>query len=162
MSIDFVRRKNINFIYSNKISQNPFINLTEIEFNFAFVIQFSQSATSAIKETRQFFDYNVSIIEYFSNEEITRKEDIIKTEIGTRWCSSSDFPELLHHFYLNDLEDMICPIINSTSNFSIEGLYTDHYYKTISIKLTLSKYSIENYSELEEYLNGTPIEFAIF
>ena len=162
MSIDFVRRKNINFIYSNKISQNPFINLTEIGFNFAFGIQFSQSVTSAIKETRQFFDYNVSIIEYFSNEEITGKENVIKTEIGTRRCTSSDFPELLHHFYLNDLEDMICPIINSTSNFSIEGLYTDHYYKTLSIKLSLSNYSIEHYSKLEEYLNGTPIEFAIF
>ena len=162
MSIDFVRRKNINFIYSNKISQNPFINLTEIGFNFAFGIQFSQSVTSAIKETRQFFDYNVSIIEYFSNEEITGKENVIKTEIGTRRCTSSDFPELLHHFYLNDLEDMICPIINSTSNFSIEGLYTDHYYKTLSIKLSLSKYSIDHYSELEEYLNGTPIEFALF
>ncbi len=162
MSIDFVRRKNINFIYSNKISQNPFINLTEIGFNFAFGIQFSQSVTSAIKETRQFFDYNVSIIEYFSNEEITGKENVIKTEIGTRRCTSSDFPELLHHFYLNDLEDMICPIINSTSNFSIEGLYTDHYYKTLSIKLSLSNYSIEHYSKLEEYLNGTPIEFALF
>ena len=162
MSIDFVRRKNINFIYSNKITQNPFINLSDIQFNFAFGIQFSKSTISAIKESRRFFDYNVSIIEYFSNEHITGKSNIIKTEIGTRRCIDTDFPELLHHFYLNDLEDMICPIINSTTNFSIEGLYTDNYYKTISIKLSLSKYSIEHYDELEEYLNGTPIEFSLF
>jgi len=162
MSIDFIGRKNINFIYSNKITHNPFINLTDIGFNFAFGIQFSKSTISAIKQTRQFFDYNVSIVEYFSNENITGKENIIHTEIGTRRCIDSDFPELSNHFYLNDLKDMICPIINSSTNFSIEGLYTDNYYKTISIKLSLSKYSIEHYKELEDYLNGTPIDFTLF
>ena len=162
MSLDFIQRKNLNFIYSTKITQDPYINLSDINFNFAFGIQFSKTATSAIKETRKFFDYNVSIVEYFSNEYIVGKENIIYREIKTRRCTENDFPELLTHFYLNDLGDMICPIVDSTSNFSIEGLYTDSYYKTISIKLSLSQYSIDNYQELADYLNGTPIEFALF
>ena len=162
MSLDFIQRKNLNFIYSTKITQDPYINLSDINFNFAFGIQFSKTATSAIKETRKFFDYNVSIVEYFSNEYIVGKENIIYREIKTRRCTEDDFPELLTHFYLNDLGDMICPIVDSTSNFSIEGLYTDSYYKTISIKLSLSQYSIDNYQELTDYLNGTPIEFALF
>ena len=162
MSLDFIQRKNLSFIYSTKITQDPYINLSDIHFNFAFGIQFSKTATSAIKETRKFFDYNVSIVEYFSNEHIVGKENIIYREIKTRRCTEDDFPELLTHFYLNDLGDMICPIVDSTSNFSIEGLYTDSYYKTISIKLSLSQYSIDNYQELTDYLNGTPIEFALF
>ena len=162
MSLDFIQRKNLSFIYSTKITQDPYINLSDIHFNFAFGIQFSKTATSAIKETRKFFDYNVSIVEYFSNEYIVGKENIIYREIKTRRCTEDDFPELLTHFYLNDLGDMICPIVDSTSNFSIEGLYTDSYYKTISIKLSLSQYSIDNYQELADYLNGTPIEFALF
>ena len=63
---------------------------------------------------------------------------------------------------MNDLNYMICPIYNSTSNFSIEGLYTDYYYKIISISISLSQYSIEHYDELKNYLNNNPINMGIY
>ena len=128
MSLDFIQRKNLSFIYSTKITQDPYINLSDIHFNFAFGIQFSKTATSAIKETRKFFDYNVSIVEYFSNEYIVGKENIIYREIKTRRCTEDDFPELLTHFYfkLSSLKSFFvclagafCPVLLSRSGIGL-------------------------------------------
>ena len=34
-------------------------------------------------------------------------------------------------FDLNDLKGLFCPILNGKSNNTLEGLYTDYYYKYI-------------------------------
>ena len=57
---------------------------------------------------------------------------------------------------------MLCPIYNSSTNFSIDGLYTDSYYKYISIKLFLTDYAINNYNKLKQFLNETPLDIAVF
>src|SRR5574344_576545 len=49
MSVDFLTRKNVEFIFSNKVVESgPFVNLTDTKFNFAFGVQYSEDASPAI------------------------------------------------------------------------------------------------------------------
>jgi len=162
MSINFLGRKNITFIYSKTIHQHPILNLSKVGFNFAFGAQYSKTAVPAIKNSHRFFDYTVNIIESLSNNNISGKSNIIITPIGIRKCEQNDFPELNEHYQLNGLHFMYCPIFNLSSNFSIEGLYTGSYYKYVSIKISLTDYALNNIKELDEYLEKTPIDIAIF
>ena len=162
MSINFIGRKNISFIYSKTIHQHPILNLSKVGFNFAFGAQYSKTAVPAIKNSHRFFDYTVNIIETLSDNNISGKSKSIITPIGIRKCEQEDFPELNEHYQLNGLHFMYCPIFNLSANFSIEGLYTGSYYKYVSIKISLTEYALNNLTELEEYLEQTPIDIAIF
>ena len=155
-SISFLERKNLNFIYSHKIKSQPFINLSDISFNFAFGVQYSDNAYSAVEDTYLYFNYSVKLIEWVG------KDDINETNLEFRKCESSDFPKLIKDYYMNDLDDMLCPIYDHSTNFSIDGLYTDEYYKFISIKLTLTDYAFENYDKLKQLLNDNPMEMSLF
>ena len=155
-SISFLERKNLNFIYSHKIKSQPFINLSDISFNFAFGVQYSDNAYSAVEDTYLYFNYSVKLIEWVG------KDDIYETNLEFRKCESSDFPKLIKDYYMNDLDDMLCPIYDHSTNFSIDGLYTDEYYKFISIKLTLTDYAFENYDKLKQLLNDNPMEMSLF
>ena len=156
LSLAFIKRKKINFIYSNKIMNNPFINLTEIGFTFAFGIQYSNNSLSVIEDTTSYLDYTIQLIEWIGTENITINS------LNYRKCTSNDFPKLEKFYYMNELDDMLCPIYNSSTNFSIDGLYTDYYYKYISIKLFLTEYAINNYDTLKQLLNNTPLDISIF
>ena len=156
LSMTFIKRKNIDFIYSNKIMNNPFINLSEIEFTFAFGVQYSDNSFSSIEDMNLYFNYSIELIEWIG------KDDIISISLGKKKCNSSDFPKLEKIYYMNELNDMLCPIYNLSTNFSIDGLYTDYYYKYISIKLFLTEYAMNNYEKLKQLLNDTPLDFAIF
>ena len=90
---------------------------------------------------------------------ISHKENIIRTPTGIRRCEIDDF-QIGEHYFLNDLNYIICPIINSTSYFSVDGLYTESYYKAISINVHLADYAINDFNELEIYLTKTPIEIV--
>ena len=63
---------------------------------------------------------------------------------------------------MNELDDMLCPIYNVSTNFSIDGLYTDYYYKYISIKLFLTEYAINNYDKFKQLLHDIPLDISIF
>ena len=157
LSIQFVKDGNINFIYSNKIkNKNPFINLTKLEFTFGIGVQYYDTSFPAINDTNLYFNYNISLIEWIG------KDNITKYQLEYKLCNASDFSTLTDEFYLNDLDQMLCPIYNISTNFSIDGLYTDHYYKYISIILSLSDYGIKNYNTLEKFLNNSPIEVILF
>ena len=156
MSMSFIKRKNIDFIYSHKIMSNPFIKLTQIEFTFAFGVQFTDNSLSAVDDTNLYFNYSIELIEWINKENKNRKF------LDYRKCSLNDFPKLQKKYYINDLENMLCPIYNSSTNFSIDGLYTDSYYKYISIKLFLTDYAINNYNKLKQFLNETPLDIAVF
>ena len=155
-SISFLKRENLDFIYSHKIMSQPFINLSYISFTFAFGIQYSDNASSAVEDTYLYFNYSIKLIEWVG------KNDIYEKNLEFRKCESSDFPKLEGDFYMNDLNEMLCPIYDHSTNFSIDGLYTDDYYKFISIQLKLTDYAFENYSQLKLFLNKTPIDVAIF
>ena len=156
MSTNFIKRKNLNFIYSNKIMRQPFVNLSDISFTFAFGIQYSESTFPAIEDLYLYFNYTIKLIEWVG------KDDINEKYLQFRKCEVTDFPNLEIRYYLNDLDDMLCPIYDSYTNFSIDGLYTNNYYKYISITLSLTDYAFENYETLTQLLNENPIEMAIF
>ena len=156
MSTNFIKRKNLNFIYSNKIMRQPFVNLSDISFTFAFGIQYSESTFPAIEDLYLYFNYTIKLIEWVG------KDDINEKYLQFRKCEVTDFPNLEIRYYLNDLDEMLCPIYDSYTNFSIDGLYTNNYYKFISIKLSLTDYAFENYETLTQLLNENPIEMAIF
>ena len=155
--IQFLKEGNINFIYSNKIKyKNPFINLTELGFQIGFGVQYYLNSYPAINDTKLYFNYNISLIEW------TGKDNITEYQLEYNLCNVSDFSTLTEQFYLNDLEQMLCPIYDIFTNFSIDGLYTDDYYKYISIIISLTDYSLHNFNELENFLNSFPIEVIIF
>ena len=156
MSTNFIKRKNLNFIYSNKIMRQPFVNLSDISFTFAFGIQYSESTFPAIEDLYLYFNYTIKLIEWVG------KDDINEKYLQFRKCEVTDFPNLEIRYYLNDLDDMLCPIYDSYTNFSIDGLYTNNYYKYISVTLSLTDYAFENYETLTQLLNENPIEMAIF
>ena len=156
LSLSFIQRKKINFIYSNKIMNNPFINLTEIGFTFAFGIQYSSNSLSVIEDTTLYLNYTVELVEWIG------KNNITITSLNYRKCSSNDFPQLEKLYFMNELDDMLCPIYNLSTNFSIDGLYTDYYYKYISIKLFLTDFAINNYDKLKQLLHEIPLDIAIF
>ena len=103
-----------------------------------------------------YFNYNISLIEW------TGKDNITEYQLEYNLCNVSDFSTLTEQFYLNDLEQMLCPIYNIFTNFSIDGLYTDYYYKYISIKLFLTDFAINNYDKLKQLLHEIPLDIAIF
>ena len=60
VSYYFISRKNVDLIYSNKIIQsNPKVNLTQLEFNFGFGLQYQSNGESAIN--LKYFKYNLSL-----------------------------------------------------------------------------------------------------
>ncbi len=156
LSISFIKMKKLDFTYSHKIMSQPFINLSDISFTFAFGVQYSDNSFSAIEDTYLYFNYSIKLIEWVG------KDDINETNVEFRKCESSDFPKLHKDYYINDLDDMFCPIYDFFTNFSIDGLYTDDYYKFISIKLTLTDYAFENYDKLKQLLNDNPMEMSLF
>ena len=55
LGVLFVKRKNIDFIYSNKIlNSNPYINLSEAHFHFDFGLQYQNDSSTAIKDMKFF------------------------------------------------------------------------------------------------------------
>ena len=107
LSLSFIERKKINFIYSNKIMNNPFINLTEIGFTLAFGIQYSSNSLSAIVDMDLYFNYSIELIEWIG------KDNLILMSLGNKKCNLSDFPQLEKFYYMNELNDMLCLIYNS-------------------------------------------------
>ena len=156
MAIPFIKRKDINFTFSNKIvSFGPFVNLTKSNFNFAFgPLLINENENSAIPKT---INYTVSLIEWIGEDEIYEQNMEFKL------CEVSDFPyQLKDEFINNQLEDLYCPILKSIKNYSLDGLYTDYYYKFIIISMKLSDYAKDNINEVYEFLKLNPIIMSIF
>ena len=129
MLIPFLKRKEINFTFSNKIiSQNPFVNLSSTNFNFAFGVLYSSDQASAIENTTKYFDYKINLIEWIG------VDDLFKKEILFNYCNESDFPSSLYdQFEVNELNELYCLNYLNYLNYSLDGLYTDDYYKFITI-----------------------------
>ena len=159
MAIPFIKRKDINFTFSNKIvSFGPFVNLTKSNFNFAFgPLLINENENSAIPKTINYFNYSVSLIEWIGEDEVYEQKMEFKL------CEVSDFPrQLKDEFINNQLEDLYCPILKPIKNYSLDGLYTDYYYKFIIISMKLSNYAKNNINEVNEFLKSNPILMSIF
>ena len=158
LGIPFIKRKNIDFIYSNKIIESqPFINLTETNFILAFGIQFQRNSSPAINNFLDYFNYSIILKE--SNE----KNSLNNIYLGIKKCEYSNFEDILNQsFYRNNIDEMYCPIINNSINFTLDGLYTDNYFKYIEIDINLTEYGINNLEKVRTFMQNSPIEMAIF
>ena len=161
-SYDFFSRKNVEFIFTSKIlDKDPFVNLTKSNFNFAFGIQFSdtdkEEETPALTFMKEYFNYNIRIIEWIG------VNDLVEYTLGLKQCEKSDFNHLVDEaFDTNLLGALLCPIINGTTNYTVEGAYTDYYYKFIDLEVTLSEEGIKNADTVKEIMSEFPIEMAVF
>jgi len=158
MAIPFLKRKDITFTYSNKIvNKNPFVNLSSINFNFAFGPLFLSDAASAIEYTTKYFNYKINIVEWVGID------DFFSKEIFFNFCNESDFPSsLMEQFAINELNELYCPIINNNLNYSLDGLYTDDYYKFITIDIFLNEYSKNNFDQVKNFLKENPLLMSFF
>ena len=154
----FFSRKNVDFIFTNKIVQtDPQINLTSSHFNVAFGVQYSEDAMSAIENTSLYFTYKMNIVEWVGDD------DLIAYPFSFKQCEASDFYNVVDEaFENNDIGQYICPDFFNNSNFTLEGLYTDYYFKFIELEIRLTEYALSNLDEVEEVMKENPLEMAIF
>ena len=158
LGVPFIQRKNIDFIYSNKIIETqPFINLTEANFTFAFGIQFQSNFSSALTQSAKYFEYSVNIMEIIS------KTTERKYPLNLRKCVPSDFKEVYNtSFYMNDLDDLLCPNLDKSINFTLDGFLTDQYFKFITLEIKLTEYGMNNLNEVRNFMQNNPIEMGVF
>ena len=158
-SYGFILRKNIDFIYSTKIvEKDPFINLTEVKFNLAFGIQRQDDGTEYIYENESFFNYSIESIEWIG---MIESEQIIQN-LNISYCTKDDFSEEVYYSFEGlGLDTIFCPKIKSF-NYTLQGLYTDNYYKFLRLNLTLSEYGMKHLNEVDNYLKKNPLEMAIY
>ena len=72
MGYFFVIRDNISFIYSRKIiEKEPYINLTNVQFNFAFGLQYADADEDVLIELKKYFDFSFRFVEWVGERYIT-------------------------------------------------------------------------------------------
>ncbi len=106
LGFPFFQRKNIEFIYSNKIVQTqPYINLTKAHFKFGFGIQYQSNALPAINDFNNYFNYSIIVKEWID------KDIIIESSFGLKKCNYSHFLNIDYEkFTMNHINEMFCPI----------------------------------------------------
>jgi hypothetical protein len=161
-SYGFISRKNISYIYSTKVVESsPYINLKKENFNFAFGVQQQIDSCDYVYESEDvnFFNYSVESIEW-TGFGTSAQTIIANLELGH--CTKEDFYNQIDiYFENNSIETLYCPKINNF-NYTLEGLYTDDYFKFLRINLTLSNYAMNHLDEVEEYLKKNPLELALY
>ena len=156
-SINFLGRKNIELIYSYKIlEKDPRINLKETKFNLAFGIQRQFDGEDYVYLHENYFNYSMEIIDWIG------ENDFLYYNLNLKKCTTEDFYDEVNNVFKElGLETLICPEIKNV-NYTLEGLYTDNFYRFIRINLSLSDYTMNNLEELKLYLKNTPLDMVIY
>jgi len=159
MTSRFLLRKNLEFIYSTKVvDEGAFLNFTDINFNLAFGVQYTLNGTNAIEKSKKYLEFSMT-----SNSWNGGTSNITKYKYGLKKCELADFDAKVEKLFVkNNLQNMFCPILNETSNYTIYGGYTDVYFKFFEIQIKLSEYGIKNREEVKNYLDLYPIEMIIY
>ena len=159
MTFRFLWRKDFDFIYSNKIvDTGANINLTEVNFNLAFGIQFTIDGSNAIETMKKYMEYSMTINQWNGGT-----DNITYYRFDLAKCNLSDFHESVNKtFHKNKLYNMYCPVKNETTNYTLDGLYTDSFFKFIEIKFTLNDYAMKHLDEAEEFFYKNPIEMIVY
>ena len=155
----FIFKLKIEYIHSNTIANNcPFINLTDIKFNLGFGLQFTINGTNAFESYKKYFDYSMNINEWFGGP-----STIKNYKLNLKYCDINDFDYHVNDtFYNIKLNKFYCPIIDDTTNFTLEGLYTDKYFRFVEIIFKLNEYSKNHLNELKEFMIKNPVEMIIY
>ncbi len=156
--IFFLERKDVNFIYSRQIVETePFINLTKVNFNVAFGLQYADSDEDVLIKLGKYFDFSFRIVEWIEERNITY------LPLNYKKCLKSDFYNKVDfEFDVNRVGDLYCPILNETVNYTLNGYYVDYYFRYLEVKVLLSDYSMKNYKELEDIMMNNRLEMIIF
>ena len=157
MSYRFIARKELSFINAYRIVESePFLNLTETEFNFAFGIESEDTENPYVEEGINFFNYSVYLIEWIG------KKNITKINIPIKKCTQEDFHHLIDNsFKKSNLSQLFCPNWNNI-NYTLEGTYMDYYYKYIIIQIGLTEYALNNLDLTKKLFIDNPFEMALF
>ena len=157
--IPFITRKNLEFIFSNKIlDTQPYINLIDAHFYFGFGLRYQENSSPAIQDSEKYFNYSIILTEW--NE---GGDNIQNLQLGLKKCTKSDFLNNVNStFEQNKINEMYCPILNDTFNYNIQGLFTDDYIKYIQLDIRLTEYGMNNFEEVRAFMQSTPIEMTIY
>ena len=147
-SINFLARKNIDLIYSFKIIETqPLINLTEIKFNLAFGVQRQSDGGDYIFEDYDYFNYSIELVEWINEDKF------IYNNLKLKPCTTKDFFDKVNNTFNSlNLKTLLCPELTNV-NFTLDGLYSDIYFKFIRLNLSLSDYAINNLNKFENFIN---------
>ena len=159
MGYFFVIRDNISFIYSRKIiEKEPYINLTNVQFNFAFGLQYADADEDVLIELKKYFDFSFRFVEWVGERNITY------IPFNYKKCEKSDFyNQIDEQFDINRIEDLFCPVSNTSNfNYTINGAYVDDYFRYIEVKVLLSNYSLNNFNEFQNLMMTTRLEMVLF
>ena len=157
MSYFFITRQNVDFIFSKKtINEQPLVNLTQIGYRFAFGIQYTSDDSSAVLNTTKYFNYSIREVQIFNSK------TYIEKPIKLKLCDESDFRNQVNRtFQLRGLSKMYCPILDNV-NYTIEGTMMDPYYKYYNLEIWLTDYALNNFKELEKYVEIYPLEMSYY
>lgn len=159
--IYFITRSNVSLIFTHKIlDKNPFVNLTQLQFNFAFTILYERNSSDALQEVaKDFLDINLELIQW----EGEGVHDINKTNIPLKPCTEADFynvkPDI---FRLNEIDKMLCPNLTKEANFSLSGLYTDDWFQYLELSITIKPQWLQKYKSLISFSEAYPLIAAFF
>ena len=158
MGYFFIIRDNVSFIYSRRIiDTEPYINLTKVEFKFAFGLQYADADEDVLIELGKYFDFSFRFVEWIGERNITY------IPFNYKRCEKSDFLNKVdEQFEINRIEDLFCPDDSSIDNYTINGAYVDDYFRYIEVKVLLSEYSLNNFKEFQNIMLNTRLEMVLF
>ena len=156
----FLKRKNIDFIYARKIVQSgPSINLREVSFNFGFGLKKFGNGAIYTYPNKDYFTYSVEFIDWIGDDD----GNIYKTNVPIKSCEKTDFYNIVDSiFESNNVHSLYCPIIDEDLNYTLGGLYTDYYFRYLTLNIHLSEYGLSNLEETKNFLKENPLEMAIY
>ena len=156
----FLTRKNIDFIYARKIVQyGPSINLREVSFNFGFGLKKFGNGAIYTYPNKDYFTYSVEFIDWIGDDD----GNIYKTNVPIKSCEKTDFYNIVDSiFESNNVHSLYCPIIDEDLNYTLGGLYTDYYFRYLTLNIHLSEYGLSNLEETKNFLKENPLEMAIY
>jgi len=157
VGLKFVLRQEMNFIYNTKVEQEkPFIDLSSFEFNVSFGLQYNNNSNSIVSSYSKYFNHSIILNIWTGND--TQEEKYLDLE----FCSPEDFNQNLQKYYSNNLSEYYCLRSNNEYNISLDGSYTDSYYKFLVFEVSLTDYALENSEEVIEFMENNPIEMAMY
>lgn len=187
MSYRFLARKEFDFIFSNKIIDDPFLNLTDINFNMAFGVQYANNHT--VVDPSIYDNFNFSLYMSINNY---KYKDVRELYITYHQCTNDDYYDLnsinkdserqkmnltkmQQIFVLHELFKMKCPIKPENddllpesekfiNNFFLQGTYVDLKFRYLNIDVKIKdsvRKNNEEYKKFKKVLEENPLEVIL-
>ena len=187
MSYRFITRKEFDFIFSNKIIDDPFLNLTDINFNLAFGIQYAKNHKVVDPSIYENFDFSL-----FMSINNLKYIDVRSLNISYHECTVDDYydfnsidkdserqkmnlTKMQQIYFLHELDKMKCPIkppnddslpesLKFINNFFLQGTYVDLKFRYLNIDVKIKdsiRNNTEKYKKFKQDLEKEPLEVIL-